>query len=56
MHKEGFPGLGLGAWRECRACPALLPASGVACEEVGVAEMEFFGLKCTLKVNTATGS
>lgn len=46
----------LRAWRECRAFSALLTAPGVACEEVGVAEMEFFGLKCTLKVNTATGS
>lgn len=43
----------LWAWREFSA---LLTASGVACEEVGVAEMEFFGLKCTLKVNTATES
>lgn len=41
------------SWRECTTLSALLTASGVACEEVGVAEMEFFGLKCTLKVNTA---
>lgn len=41
------------SWRECGTFSALLTASGVACEEVGVAEMEFFGLKCTLKVNTA---
>lgn len=51
---KGFPGfsLGEGMQRECRAFSALLTASGVP----RVAEMEFFGLECTLKVNTATGS
>lgn len=46
---KGFPGFGLG--ENSLPCSQ---ASGVACEEVGVAEMQFFGLKCTLKVNTVT--